>query len=195
MRALLLELRPSDLQNVRLDIAIGHLTTAATLLDTLKVESCLERTPRLPQKVQVGLYRIAQEALNNIMRHSQAQHARVELRVEPPLDDVQSSTDDNHTQYVIRNPQSDHGGDGLWKGRISLEISDDGVGFDVGQIEDGHIGLSIMHERAKSIGADLRIASKPGEGSKVIASWEDATHRVKEVRKGAGCNDYEYTTN
>jgi signal transduction histidine kinase len=50
-----------------------------------------------------------------------------------------------------------------------LEVADDGVGFDpVQACEAGCIGLHGMQERAREMGAELEIVSKPGSGSKVI---------------------------
>jgi two-component system nitrate/nitrite sensor histidine kinase NarX len=52
-----------------------------------------------------------------------------------------------------------------------LLVEDDGIGFSEHEIDDSlpgeHVGLSIMDERARRIGADLRIESEPGEGTRV----------------------------
>jgi two-component system nitrate/nitrite sensor histidine kinase NarX len=49
-------------------------------------------------------------------------------------------------------------------------VEDDGIGFSAptaGGRPGEHIGLSIMQERARRIGAELRIESEPGEGTRV----------------------------
>jgi signal transduction histidine kinase len=52
---------------------------------------------------------------------------------------------------------------------IVLAIRDDGVGFDPRATQaSGHLGLTNLADRARAIGADLTIASGPGEGTKVI---------------------------
>ena len=51
--------------------------------------------------------------------------------------------------------------------KTSLEISDDGVGFDVEGDFPGHLGLNSMQERAKRLGGVLEILSAPGKGTKV----------------------------
>jgi signal transduction histidine kinase len=58
-------------------------------------------------------------------------------------------------------------------GVVSMEIRDDGVGFEP-QIESdkGHYGLQGMKERATSIGADLVVLSQPNEGTTIRLSWE-----------------------
>lgn len=55
--------------------------------------------------------------------------------------------------------------------RISLSVSDDGRGFEIGRITGDHLGLTIMRERAADIGAELDIRSTPGEGTNVTALW------------------------
>ncbi len=48
-----------------------------------------------------------------------------------------------------------------------LTVTDDGQGFDTGRRKSGHYGLSTMKERAQSTRGDLRVTSKPGEGTEV----------------------------
>jgi PAS domain S-box-containing protein len=55
--------------------------------------------------------------------------------------------------------------------RTALRISDNGRGFVVGAVTPEHLGLTIMHERAADIGADLRVSSTPGEGTEIAITW------------------------
>ncbi len=57
--------------------------------------------------------------------------------------------------------------EGTW-----LCISDDGQGFDPGQVPPDHLGVGIMRERAATVGAVLEIASSPGQGTRVTATWK-----------------------
>jgi signal transduction histidine kinase len=50
---------------------------------------------------------------------------------------------------------------------ITLEVHDDGVGFDPQGASPGHLGLRSMQERAAQIGAALEIESAPGRGTQV----------------------------
>jgi signal transduction histidine kinase len=93
------------------------------------------------RKVEV-LYRIAEEALRNVERHSGAEHVDVSLRVDHP--------------------------DGAE--RLTLTVADDGVGFDPGAAPSGHYGLVGMREHAELIGAELRVDSTPGQGTRVSVS-------------------------
>ena len=49
-----------------------------------------------------------------------------------------------------------------------FEVTDDGVGFETAEsIDDGHVGLRIMSERARRIGGELSVTSRPGRGTTV----------------------------
>jgi signal transduction histidine kinase len=51
--------------------------------------------------------------------------------------------------------------------RVSVEIEDNGCGFDPAMVHAGHFGLESMRSRADEIGADLDISSAPGRGTVV----------------------------
>jgi signal transduction histidine kinase len=54
---------------------------------------------------------------------------------------------------------------------VTLRVEDDGRGFDPDEIKTGRLGISIMRERATSIGASLTINSQPGDGTIVQVQW------------------------
>lgn len=88
---------------------------------------------------ELQILRIVQEAMANIRKHARA-----------------------HTVRVLLTRQ---GSDGY-----VLLVEDDGVGFSApgrSTHPGEHIGLSIMEERARRIGAELRLESEPGEGTRV----------------------------
>jgi signal transduction histidine kinase len=62
--------------------------------------------------------------------------------------------------------------------RVELYIRDDGRGFDPQTIPEGHLGISIMRERAVKIGADLQIHSQAGHGTEISVTWPDANERT-----------------
>lgn len=97
----------------------------------------------------MALYRVAQEALNNVDKHARAHQARLRLNCTP-------------------------GPDGNAR-RIVLCIADDGVGFDPEQVPGNCFGLSIMRERAAAIDASLEIRSRPGARTTVTVTWVDAS--------------------
>jgi two-component system nitrate/nitrite sensor histidine kinase NarX len=59
-----------------------------------------------------------------------------------------------------------------------FEVRDDGVGFQPNddQLDETHVGLRIMTERAQRIGADLDIISTPGHGSSIILTLPLPAH-------------------
>ncbi|MCG6936804.1 MAG: histidine kinase [Gammaproteobacteria bacterium] len=105
---------------------------------------CNDETLTLPSNIELNAYRIVQEALTNIKKHARAHIVRVLL------------THDGH-------------------GNIRMLIENDGKGFDQRKINssDGkHFGLSIMKERAKHIGGDLKVETEPDEGTRVELKFQ-----------------------
>jgi signal transduction histidine kinase len=85
MRMLLLELRPGALADVPLPDLLRQLADAAVNRAGLPVEVAVEGVGAgaLPAEVQEVVYRVAQEALNNVARHAGATHARLVLGLSP----------------------------------------------------------------------------------------------------------------
>ena len=58
---------------------------------------------------------------------------------------------------------------------LELYIRDDGRGFDTAeQMLPGHYGLSMMRERAETVGALLTVTSQPGHGTELVIRWSEA---------------------
>lgn len=85
MRTLLVELRPSALVEAPLPTLLRQLAEALAGRSRCAIQLSAEGERRLPADVQVGLYRIAQEALNNVVKHAQAGAAIVTLRQGDPV--------------------------------------------------------------------------------------------------------------
>ncbi len=138
MRLLIYELRPPVLEEDGLVAALQARLLAVEGRVGLQTRLKVEGEGRLPSEIEEGLYRIAQEALNNALKHAQAHNISVCLRFAP------------------------QGGD------VSLDIVDDGAGFDREAVRGkGGLGLSTMKERAAELGGRLSIESWPGEGTRV----------------------------
>jgi signal transduction histidine kinase len=80
MRALIFELRPDSIEREGLVSALSKQAAALRARHGLEVEMTLGDEPDLPLEVKEGLYRIAQEALNNVVRHAQAKRVAIELQ-------------------------------------------------------------------------------------------------------------------
>jgi two-component system NarL family sensor kinase len=94
----------------------------------------------LPEHVVIALYRIAQEALQNVVKHAQATQAQVELRCDT-ASVLLRVTDDGRGFDIGAQPDS-----------------------------EGSYGLRSMTERAELVGGKLDVTSRPGIGTTVTAT-------------------------
>ena len=134
-------LRPPVLDDLGL---AGGLASLARSIPQPRIELDLDET-RLPEHIELALYRIAQEGLQNVVKHAAATTVRLRFAVSADPDTAR------------------------------LEIVDDGVGFDtfehpVGGDEMGGYGVLSMAERAELVGGRLNIRSRPGAGTAVTAT-------------------------
>jgi signal transduction histidine kinase len=145
MRTLLMELRPAALVEANLANLLRQLGEAVAGRMGILVTVTVEDQYALPPDVHVAIYRITQEALNNVVKHARASQAAVSLRCTP------------HTE-----------------GGVELQVSDDGRGFDPSSVPSDHLGLGlgIIRERAEAVGATLKLESQPGHGTQVIVLWK-----------------------
>jgi PAS domain S-box-containing protein len=79
MRTMLLELRGESLEKIPIRQLLRNVVEATESRTQTRVELSIEGEAVLPPALHVAVYRIAQEALNNIARHARAERARVEL--------------------------------------------------------------------------------------------------------------------
>ncbi|MDO9065969.1 MAG: GAF domain-containing sensor histidine kinase, partial [Chloroflexota bacterium] len=168
MRTLLLELRPTALVEAPLGDLLKQLAEAITGRARVPVAVMVEESSPLPPEVQVALYRIAQEALNNVAKHARATQVTVLLRLcsEPaPIAAPLRVEVDKARGEVSKE--------------LELRITDNGRGFAPESISIEHLGVRIMRERAESIGATLTVDSQPGRGTQVVAVWKGQTKENK----------------
>jgi nitrate/nitrite-specific signal transduction histidine kinase len=149
MRTLLLELRPAALVEADLGDLLRQLGEAVAGRTGASVRVALEGRAQLPPEVHVALYRIVQEALNNVVKHARARNVDVRLRRAPRLRKQQPGQ------------------------RLSaeLEVCDDGIGFDPDAIPTDRLGMGIIQERAEAIAARLDIDTAPGCGTRIAVAW------------------------
>ena len=147
MRILLLELRPATIAESNLRDLLRQLSEAIVGRWRIPVELRLDTDREIPPEVAVAMYRIAQEALNNVAKHSHAEQATLSLR--------DCRTDGRDV--------------------LELVVRDDGVGFDPDDAQTGRLGLTIMRERAESVGAELEIRSARGSGTLVRVLWHPSS--------------------
>jgi PAS domain S-box-containing protein len=83
MRTMLLELRGDRIADVPLQQLLRNLVEAAESRASTQVSLTIDGEPAVPPRVHEAIYRIAQEALNNITRHAHADGAWVDLTLRP----------------------------------------------------------------------------------------------------------------
>jgi signal transduction histidine kinase len=112
MRTLLLELRPATLTEVELQDLLRQLSEALTGRARIPVNLDVSgQVHPLPPDVQIVFYRVAQEALNNIFKHSAATDVKVRLEYEP--DEVCLTVSDNGRGFDLTSVSA---------GRLGLKI-------------------------------------------------------------------------
>jgi len=153
MRTLLIELRPSALIEANFGDLLQQLAEAASGREGLPVEVEVECACTLPPDVHIALYRITQEALNNVVKHARAGQVNVSV----------SCSHCSADKFGEDRPRE-----------ITLLISDDGQGFNLNQNQHDKLGLGIMRERAVDIGAQIEIDSEPGAGTRITVQWQDS---------------------
>lgn len=135
-------LRPIYLEDLGLVAALEMLARETSQNTGLPVDfQCSGVEHRLPGEVELALYRMAQEALNNAARHAQARHAYAKLEF---------------TSQTFKLEISDDG--------IGFEVPKTPAEF----APQGHFGLLGLYERAELVGANMEITSSPGKGTRLI---------------------------
>jgi signal transduction histidine kinase len=140
LRNVMIELRPPGLDELGLLPALrDHAQRVAQRSGFVLHIQGAEPQPRLPATTEIALFRIAQEALNNTVKHAQAQSIRVDL---------------HESQGQVRLVVADDG-----CGFAPLSSPSKGP---------YRMGMTTMRERAEAIGARLHIESGPGLGTQIV---------------------------
>ncbi len=129
------ELRPAALEGQGLAEALRSYIDTWSQHAGIQADLSVQGERQLPLVLEQSLYRIAQEALANVARHSGASRVRIGL--------AYASTE------------------------ISLQVSDDGTGFDPAEADQRGFGLDSMRQRAAELGGSLSVESHKGQGSTI----------------------------
>jgi signal transduction histidine kinase len=157
MRTLLLELRPVGLGEVRLEDLLKQLGAGVSGRIRAEVNVHLQGEAILPMDVKLAFYRIAQEALNNIAKHSGADQVDIEIKsVSTPPSRKRRKA--GYSRAILSQS-------------VSMSIRDNGCGFDPKSVIGEHLGLGIMRERASNTHIALSIKSKPSMGTEISLRW------------------------
>jgi signal transduction histidine kinase len=134
-RRALKALRASPLDDLGLALAIRNMVEEAAVRSNLTLDlSITDNMPALSPDVEQCIYRVAQEAVANVVNHANASNLAVMLE--------------------------------FLEEKVTLTVRDDGVGFDTEKHNgSSHFGLVGMRERTELVGGELKIVSKPGNGT------------------------------
>ncbi len=137
MRSLIFELRPAELEADGLVPTLQKHVDALQRITRREIDLRDDGYERQPPAVEKELFRIAQEALNNAIKHSQAGRIEIELALR-----------NGRLKLII----SDNG--------IGFDPTDP-------QIRVRRLGITSMEERTEQLGGELRIESGAGRGTSV----------------------------
>jgi signal transduction histidine kinase len=156
LRSICGELRPPALAPFGLEVALrSHAAHFQATHPDLAVSLDLATNALdLPERVRLTLFRIYQQALNNVVQHAQARAVLVRLAADP--DQIVLTIEDDGCGFAV--PAS-------W-----LEFA-----------RQGHIGLLGAAERAAAIGGTLEVVSAVGEGTSVRVVAPASEHQVVSV--------------
>ena len=144
VRQIIFDMRPMSLDDLGLVPALRQLVSKLEERKVLKTDFQVNGKERALEKhVEVTLFRIIQEGLNNIHRHAGVSEGR--LRLLFSSNDLSILISDEGRGFDMEETE---------------EMRKSGTG-------NGHFGILGMEERAKLIGASLNVISNPGEGTKI----------------------------
>ncbi len=137
LRSLVFQLRPAEIETEGLGAALRKHVELLRRAHHAPIALELTGEPRLRPGVDEEVFRIAQESLQNALLHARAGEISLRLDESP--------------------------------GGLVLTVADDGVGFepDESGLRSRRLGLTSMEERARALGARLRIESAPGAGTTI----------------------------
>ncbi|MBS3809077.1 MAG: hypothetical protein KGY38_02845 [Desulfobacterales bacterium] len=146
VRRIIMDLRPSALDNG----IVATIDSLCSEFDRVHPETRVEKEveieeQRLPEEVKTVIFRLLQESLNNIGKHSGA--GQVNLRLSDRNGRIRFEVSDN--------------GKGFDPGKVNAAGDEGETGF----------GLSGMRERAELSGAQFQIRSRDGGGTSIVAVW------------------------
>ena len=136
------DLRPSILDQMGLTAALNWLAEELSKELGIKTTVKADKLPPLPSQIELAMFRIAQETLSNIRKHAQASEVNIKVKL-----------DSNSIKMTITD-----NGKGFLTSRLTGDLA-----------REGRLGVLGMGERARLIGGDLQIKSKPGKGTTVFA--------------------------
>jgi signal transduction histidine kinase len=167
-------LRPIILDDFGLEAGLRWLAEGFSTRTGIEVSVDSNHPGRLPDETETHLFRIAQEALTNVARHSGAK--RVQIKLETKLDAASATpladarvSDRSHDRKGVSsgestNPPAHGTGPDTASGHVCFSVQDDGRGLDAAVSNGRGMGMIGMRARARSSGGDVEVRAAPGGG-------------------------------
>ena len=143
LRDMMRGLRPPELDERGLKVALQDQLSAFRESSGIHGSLEMNDVPRLPKEIETGLFRITQEALENVAKHSRGRSVRVEL-----------CADDEGTQLTIED-------DG-----VGFDPS-----HSTSDLADGQFGLIAMRQHIEALGGGFNVTSS-ASGTVIMARFE-----------------------
>ena len=109
------------------------------MLDRVKIDDRYMKDTRLPSEIEIALFRIAQEALNNVAKHARASQVDIELFEDDS--GIMMAITDNGVGFDKKSQRSPN---------------------------EPHWGLPLMQERVRAINGKFLLRSVPGQGTQIV---------------------------
>jgi len=140
LAGLIHELRPAELEGQGLAVALREYASGWSHRTGIEVFVASQGIGAVPAQVEQALFRLTQEALANVAKHSAAERVEIEIACTGNI--------------------------------LTVEVADDGRGFDPESAPRRGMGLRSMRERIEALGGNLTVESAPGAGTRLVARCE-----------------------
>ena len=158
LRAICADLRLPVIHDLGLAAALEALVGEVRAASGIDIDLRYDGDGRLPYDVELGLYRIAQEAVANAVKHGR-----------PPIT-VRLRAESGRAELEVEDR-----GPGVGEDALARPAS------------PGHLGFLTMAQRAAKLGAELAVADRPEGGTRVRVVWSgDAASPAADGRSGRG---------
>jgi signal transduction histidine kinase len=171
LRSIVDGLRPVDLSGDGLDVALRKQVELLDRVHTASVRFTGSPVPRLTAAREEAVYRTAQEALHNALRHGEPSSVTVELRAEGGrvvlrVDDDGKGFAQGPAGSAPRSAATRPDGAG-YPGRPASEASATSTAPSAPALAARRLGLASMRDRAAAVGGTFEVTSAPGAGTSV----------------------------
>lgn len=181
VRQIIFDMRPMELDDLGLEPALRQLVQKLAMRGIVRAEFQSEgQIYETAKYIEVAIFRIVQEALSNVAHHSGQDRAAVRMLYAPTaisvlITDRGKGFDADAMEAAAKKVAMEESLRQK-KGEETSESDEDGV--------NGHFGIVGMKERARLIGAELKITSKPGKGTRVHLRVPIQTGAKKKAKAG-----------